>query len=88
VDVPAHPSDPGMTTYFTTTTGDDTLERAAHQALMEFCERHLPGLAGTAIVMFPIQNEGNMAWSERLAAVGDPEHSAYHAGWAFTACYA
>jgi regulator of replication initiation timing len=23
-----------------------------------------------------------------LAAVGDPERSAYHAGWAFTACYA
>jgi septal ring factor EnvC (AmiA/AmiB activator) len=29
-----------------------------------------------------------MAWSKRLAAVGDPEHSAYHAGWAFTARYA
>jgi hypothetical protein len=55
---------------------------------MESCERHLPGLAGTAIVLFPVQNEGNTAWSERLAAVGDPEHSAYHAGWAFTARYA
>jgi septal ring factor EnvC (AmiA/AmiB activator) len=29
-----------------------------------------------------------MAWSERLAAVGFPEHSACHAGWAFTARYA
>jgi septal ring factor EnvC (AmiA/AmiB activator) len=28
-----------------------------------------------------------MAWSERLAAMGDPERSAYHAGWAFTARY-
>jgi hypothetical protein len=28
------------------------LERAAHQALTEFCEHHLPGLAGTAISLF------------------------------------
>jgi hypothetical protein len=64
VDVPAHPFDPSMTAWFTTSTGDDlndTLERAAHQTLKEFCERHLPGLAGTAIALFPIQNEGNMA---------------------------
>jgi hypothetical protein len=91
VEIPAHPSDPGMTAWFTTATSDDlndTLERAANQALTVFCERHLLGLAGTAITLFPIQNEGNTAWSERLAAVGDPERSAYHAGWAFTARYA
>jgi septal ring factor EnvC (AmiA/AmiB activator) len=61
---------------------------AAHQALTEFCERHLSGLAGTAISLFPVQNKGNTAWSERLAAVGDPERSAYHMGWAFTTRYA
>jgi chromosome segregation ATPase len=32
--------------------------------------------------------EGNTTWSERLAAVGDPERSVYHLGWALTACYA
>jgi hypothetical protein len=91
VDIPTHPFDPGMTAWFTTATDDDlndTLERAAHQALTDFCEHHLPGLAGTAIALFPIQNEGNTVWSERLAVVGDPEHSAYHTGWAFTARYA
>jgi hypothetical protein len=80
-----------MTAWFTTATGDDlddTLERVAHQALTEFCECHLSGLAGTAIAMFPIQNEGNTAWSERLTAVGDPERSAYHVGWVFRARYA
>jgi hypothetical protein len=80
-----------MTAWFTTATGDDlndTLGRAAHEALMEFHEHHLPSLAGTAIALFPVQNKGNMAWSERLAIVGDPEHSAYHAGWAFIARYA
>jgi chromosome segregation ATPase len=38
--------------------------------------------------LFPIQNESNAAWSEFLAAMGDPERSTYHAGWAFTARYA
>jgi hypothetical protein len=91
VDIPAQPSDPGMMAWFTTATGDDlddTLGRVAHQALTEFCECHLPSLASTAIALFPVQNEGNTAWSERLAAVGDPERSAYHAGWAFIARYA
>jgi hypothetical protein len=52
MDIPAHPSDPGMKAWFTTATDDDlddTLERAAHQTLMEFSERHLSGLA-----MFPV----------------------------------
>jgi hypothetical protein len=91
VDVLAHPSDPGMTAWFTTTTSDnldDTVERATHQALMEFCEHHLLGLVGTTIALFPIQNEGNISWSECLAAVGDPERPTYHVGWAFTTCYA
>jgi hypothetical protein len=91
MDVPAHPFDPGMTACFTTATGDDlndTLERAAHQTLMESCEFHLPGLVVTVVALFPIQNEGNAAWSERLAAVGDPKRLTYHMGWALTTCYA
>jgi hypothetical protein len=48
VDILAHPTDPTMAAWFTTARGDDlddTLERAAHQALTEFCERHLLVLA-------------------------------------------
>jgi hypothetical protein len=44
VDIPAHPTDPTMTAWFTTVRGDDvdgTLERPAQQALTEFYERHL-----------------------------------------------
>jgi hypothetical protein len=91
VDIPAHPTDPTMTAWFTTAQGDDlddTLERAAHQTLTEFCEHHLPVLGDTAIALLPIQNEGNTVWSERVAAVGDPEFPTHHAGWALTACYA
>jgi hypothetical protein len=77
--------------WFTTAQGDnidDTLERVAHQALTEFCERHLPVLSDTAIALLPIRNEGNVVWSERVAAVGNPEFLTHHAGWAFTTCYA
>jgi hypothetical protein len=80
-----------MTGWFTTARGDDlddTLERAAHQALTEFCERHLPVLGNTAIVLLPVRNEGNTVWCERVAAIGDPEFPTHHAGWALTARYA
>jgi hypothetical protein len=54
---------------------------------MEFCERHLSILSDTTIVLLPIQNEGNVIWSERVAVVGDPELPTHHAGWALTARY-
>jgi hypothetical protein len=91
VDIPAHPIDPTMTAWFTTARGDDlddTLERADHQALTEFYERHLPVLGDTAIALLPIWNEGNAVWSERVTAISDPEFLTHHAGWALTACYA
>jgi septal ring factor EnvC (AmiA/AmiB activator) len=91
LNIPAHPSDPSMTAWFTTGRGDnldDTLERAAHQALMEFCERHLPVLDDTVIALLPVRNEGNASWSERMTAINDPEFSTHHAGWALTARYA
>jgi hypothetical protein len=91
VDIPAHAIYPTMTAWFTTARDDDlddTLERAAHQALMKFCERHLPVLGDTAIALLPVSNEGNTVWSERVAAIGDPEFSTHHVGWALTARYA
>jgi hypothetical protein len=90
VDIPTYPSDPGMTTWFTMTIGDDlddTLETAAHQVLTKFCEHHLLGLASTVIALLSVQNEGKAVWSECLASVGDPESSTYHAGWVFMARY-
>jgi hypothetical protein len=91
VDIPAHPTNLTMTAWFTTAQGDDlddTLERAAHQALTEICERHLPVLGDTAIALLPVQNEGNAVWSEHVTAIGDPEFPTHHAGWALTARYA
>jgi hypothetical protein len=91
VDIPAHPTDQTITAWFTTARGDDlddTLERAAHQTLMEFCEHHLPVLSDSAIALLPMQNECNAVWSERVAVIDDPELSTHHAGWALTARYA
>jgi hypothetical protein len=91
VDIPAHPTDLTMTAWFTMARGDDlddTLERAAHQALTEFYECHLPVLGDTAIALLPVQNEGNTMWSERVTAISDPESPTHHAGWAPTARYA
>jgi hypothetical protein len=48
----------------------------------------MQGLNGTAIALLPVQNEGNAVWSERLAAISDPECLTYHADWAFTTRYA
>jgi hypothetical protein len=79
-----------MMAQFTTTRSDDinnTLERAAYQTLMEFCEHHLPVLSDTVNALLPVQNEGNAVWSERVATIGDPELPTHHAGWALTARY-
>jgi hypothetical protein len=91
VDILAHPTDPTMMAWFTTARGDDlddTLERAAHQALTEFYERHLPVLGDTVIALLPVQNEANAVWCERMAAIGNPEFLTHHAGWALTTRYA
>jgi hypothetical protein len=79
-----------MTAWFTTARGDDlddTLERVAHQALTKFCERHLSVLDSIVIALLPIQNKGNMVWSERVAVIGDSELSTHHVSWALTTRY-
>jgi hypothetical protein len=91
VDILARPTNPTMMAWFTMARGDDlddTLERAAHQALTEFCERHLPVLGDIAIALLPVRNEGNEVWSERVTAISDHEFPTHHAGWALTTRYA
>jgi hypothetical protein len=91
VDILAHPTNPTMTALFTTARSDDlddTLERPAHQALTEFCERHLPVLGDTTIALLPVRNEGNVVWSECVGTVGDLEFPTHHAGWALMTRYA
>jgi hypothetical protein len=54
---------------------------------MEFCECHLPVLGDTTIALLPIQNEGNVVWSEHVATIGDPELPTHHTGWTLMARY-
>jgi hypothetical protein len=54
-----------MIAWFTTAQSDDlndTLERAVHQVLTKFYERHLPVLGDTAVALLPVRNEGNAVW--------------------------
>jgi hypothetical protein len=37
--------------------------------------------------LLPIRNKGNVVWSERVAAVGDPELPTHHTGYALTTRY-
>jgi hypothetical protein len=90
VDILTHSTDLTMKGWFTTARGDDfddTLERAAHQALIEFYERHLSVLGDTAISLLPVRNEGNALWSECMAAVANPKLPTHRAGWALTTRY-
>jgi septal ring factor EnvC (AmiA/AmiB activator) len=59
-----------------------------HQALTEFCERHLSVLGDTSIALLPVWNEGNAVWGERVTAISDLEFLTHHASWALTARYA
>jgi chromosome segregation ATPase len=45
-------------------------------------------LGSTTIALLPVRNEGNTVWSERVAAIGNPELPTHHTGWALTARYA
>jgi chromosome segregation ATPase len=52
---------------------------------MEFCECHLPVLDGITIALLPVRNKANSVWSERMAAIGNPELPTRHMGWQLTA---
>jgi hypothetical protein len=91
VDIPPHRSNPSLTTWFTTATGDDLddmLERVVHLALTQFCERHLLDTIGTPVAFFPIWDMGDPTWSERFATACDTMRQTYHMSWVFVARYA
>jgi hypothetical protein len=66
----------------------DTLEKAAHRALLEFCEWHLADTADSPIAMFPIRNQGDRTWWERMRAANDKTSPTYHVSFTACSCYA
>jgi hypothetical protein len=63
---------------------DDTLEKAAHLALMQFYEHHL---TDTVVALFPIRDVGDPTWSECFSVACDTACQTYHEGWAFMVRY-
>jgi hypothetical protein len=52
---------------------DTTIEQTAHVALTSLCESRLVATAVLLLVLFPIQNQENSIWKQRLEVVSDLE---------------
>jgi hypothetical protein len=67
---------------------DETVEQTAHVALTSLCESRLVDTAAMAITLFPIRNQEDPVWKQRLEAVSNPEGPHFHPGMAALAGYA
>jgi hypothetical protein len=67
---------------------DESVERMAHLALTALCEQRLPDTAGLAIALYPIRDQDEPEWQQRLEAICDVTRELFHAGWAQMAKYA
>jgi len=67
---------------------DDAVEKMAHVALTALCEHSLAATAAMPIALFPIPDQEDPEWQQRLEAVSDLESPRFSAGWAAMAKYA
>jgi hypothetical protein len=67
---------------------DTTIEQMAHVALTSLCESRLTTTAVKPITLFPIRNQENVTWKQRLEVVSHNEGSHFSAGMAAMATYA
>jgi hypothetical protein len=67
---------------------DETVEQTAQVALTSLCESRLTDTAAMPIALFPIRNQDDPVWKQRLEAVSNPEGPHFHAGMAALAGYA
>jgi hypothetical protein len=67
---------------------DETIEQAAHIALITLCESCLNDKAMMPIALFPICKKEDPMWKRRLQAVMDPEGRHFHTGMATMIEYA
>jgi hypothetical protein len=61
---------------------DETVEQAAHVALTALCESRLDDTAAMPIVLFPIHEQEEPMWRQRLQDVTNPEGPHFHTGMA------
>jgi hypothetical protein len=87
VVIPLNPMEPWMATIIGVEL-DETVEQTAQLALTSLCETRLADTAAMPIALFPIRNQEDPVWKQRLEAVSNPEGSHFHAGMAALAGYA
>jgi hypothetical protein len=67
---------------------DGTVEQTTQVALTSLCESRLTDTAARLIALFPIRNQEDLTWKQRLEAVSNLEGPHFHAGMAALAGYA
>jgi hypothetical protein len=86
VVIPLNPMEPWITTVIRVKL-DETVEQTAQVALTSLCETRLADTAAMPIALFPIRNQEDPMWKQRLEAVSSPEGPHFHAGMAVLARY-
>jgi hypothetical protein len=86
VVIPLNPMEPWMTTVIGVEL-DETIEQTAQVALTSLCETRLANTAAMPIALFPIRNQEDPMWKQRLEAVSNPEGPHFHTGMAALAGY-
>jgi hypothetical protein len=85
--IPLNPIEPWMTIVIGVKL-DETVEQTAQVTLTSLCESRLTDTAAMPIALFPIHNQEDPVWKQRLEAVSNPEGPHFHAGMAALAGYA
>jgi hypothetical protein len=87
VVIPLNPMEPWMATVIGVEL-NKTIEQTAQVALTSLCETRLADTSAMPITLFPIRNQEDPMWKQRLVAVSNPEGPHFHAGMAALAGYA
>jgi hypothetical protein len=87
VVIPLNPMEPWMATIIGVKL-DETIEQTAQVALTSLCETRLTDTVAMPIVLFPIRNQHDPMWKQRLEAVSNPEGPHFHTSMAALAGYA
>jgi hypothetical protein len=85
--IPLNPTEPWMATIIRVEL-DETVEQTAQVALTSLCESRLADTAAMPIALFPIHNQEDHVWKQRLEVVFNPEGPHFHVGMAALAGYA
>jgi hypothetical protein len=86
VVIPLNLTEPWMATVIVVEL-DETVEQTAQVTLTSLCESRLADTAAMPIALFPIRNQEDPVWKQRLEAVSNPEGPHFHAGMAALAGY-